>query len=227
LNDAGVIKQVLVKFSPPRHTELGRRWSDLLVAEHHAHVLLREAGFSACESQVYVDTQRTYLEMQRFDRVSARGRIGVTSLFAIDTAQYGQLDNWVAAAQRLHRDRKLSATDLRSVQFLSAFGELIANTDRHFGNLAMFDQYVGTFTLAPAYDMLPMLFAPQHSQLIEREFVAPPPSAATLPVWTAAQTLARRYWHELSVDQRVSSDFQHICVSCLAALDVQQAKLRS
>lgn len=38
---------------------------------------------------------------------------------------------------------------------------LIANTDRHFGNVTLFDRYEGPFELAPAYDLLPMLFAPQ------------------------------------------------------------------
>ncbi len=219
-----VIQQRLVKFSPPRHTDVGQRWSDLLVAEHHAHVLLREAGFAAL-FKVHVQGERTYLEMPRFDRVGARGRRGVTSLFAIDTALYGQLDDWIAAAQRLHRARKLSADDLRRVQFLSAFGELIANTDRHFGNLALFDDYSGMFTLAPSYDMLPMLFAPQHDQVLAREFVPPPPSAATLPVWRDAHALARRYWRELSVDPRLSAGFQKIGADCLAALDRQLAKL--
>ncbi len=41
---------------------------------------------------------------------------------------------------------------------------LIGNTDRHFGNVTLFDRYEGPFELAPAYDMLPMLFAPQHQQ---------------------------------------------------------------
>ncbi len=216
---SGAIEHRLVKFSPPRHTELGQRWSDLLVAEHHAHVLLRDAGLSACASQLLLQPERTYLEMPRFDRVGTRGRQGVTSMFAIDTALYGRLDNWIAAAQRLQRTRKLSADDVRSVQFLSAFGELIANTDRHFGNLAVFDDYSGRFTLAPSYDMLPMLFAPQHDQLIHREFVPPPPSAATLPVWNDAHVLAQRYWRELAADSRLSANFRKICSQCLAALE--------
>jgi hypothetical protein len=226
IQDGGETHQVLVKFSPPRSTELGQRWSDLLVAEQHAHVLLRSVGLLACESHVHVPadgpTARTYLETRRFDRVAARGRVGVSSLFAIDTALFGQLDNWIAAAQRLHRLQQLSAADLRSVQFLAAFGELIANTDRHFGNLALFDQYQGTFTLAPAYDMLPMLFAPSDEQLVERPFIPPPPRAATLPVWAEAYALASRYWRELAGDQRVSGKFRQLCASCLAALSAQR-----
>lgn len=188
--------------------------------------MLRDAGYSVCESQVHLHSERTYLDMPRFDRIGARGRCGVTSLFAIDTTWYGQLDNWVAAAQRLHRARKLSAGDLRTVQFLSAFGEFIANTDRHFGNLAFYDDYSGVFALAPAYDMLPMLFAPQHDQLIQREFVPPHPSAAILPVWRDAHELAQLYWRELSTDARLSDGFRQICSNCLAALQKQLAKLQ-
>lgn len=227
IDEDSQIEQRLIKFSPPVNTEVGQRWSDLLVAEQHAHVVLQRAGLLACAAQVHVERDRTYLEMPRFDRVGAQGRRGVTSLLAIDMALYGQLDNWVAAAQRLLRDRKLSADDVRRIQMLAAFGGLIANTDQHFGNLALFDDYSGRFTLAPSYDMLPMLFAPQHDQVNSREFIPPPPTAATLPVWHEAHALARSYWQELATDTRLSERFRQTCRHCAEALRSQLAKLRS
>jgi hypothetical protein len=88
----------------------------------------------------------------------------------------------------------------------------------------MYDDYSDKFTLAPSYDMLPTLFAPQHDQLVARNFVAPRPTAATLPAWQTAHALARRYWHELSTDVRISAGFQRVCIDCLAALNEQHAK---
>jgi len=40
----------------------------------------------------------------------------------------------------------------------AAIARLIANTDMHLGNLTFHVE--GTFRLAPAYDMLPMAYAP-------------------------------------------------------------------
>ncbi len=65
-------------------------------------------------------------------------------------------------------DQLLSASDTDQIRLLDAFGSLIANADRHFGNVTLFDEYDGPFTLAPVYDMLPMLFAPQNEQIVPR-----------------------------------------------------------
>jgi hypothetical protein len=212
------LRHCLVKFSPPRATALGQRWSDLLVAEHLAHRLLSADGIAASESELLLTDERAYLEVRRFDRVGPRGRRGVTSLAAIDVALYGRLDAWPAAAQRLERAGRLGGTDLRTIRLLGAFAEMIANTDRHFGNLSFFDDYSGRFVLAPVYDMLPMLFAPQDDQLVERDFAPPPPTAATVSVHDEALELARRYWRALCEDQRISSGFRQICVECGARL---------
>ena len=202
--------QVLVKFSPPIDTVVGRRWSDLLIAEHHAHVLLESAGVRACRSQVLLGPERTFLEVERFDRVGASGRVGVTSLFAIDSCFYGQMDHWIAAAERLAADRRIDANDLQHIRLLSAFGALILNNDRHFGNLAFFDNYDGRFVLAPMYDMLPMLFAPQHDQIPTRRFEPARADAQTLAVWSQARALAQQYWQRLADDNRISSAFREI-----------------
>jgi hypothetical protein len=201
-------RHVLVKFSPPLDTAIGQRWSDLLVAEHVAHMVLRESGIAACESQVMHYRDRAFLEVVRFDRQGAAGRLGVTSLFAIDTYRYGKLDHWLAAATRLHADRCITPAALEDVRLLSAFGDLIANTDRHFGNLAFFDRYDGNFVLAPVYDMLPMLYAPEHGQLIDRVFAPPPPSAQTFSVYSRVNTLAQEYWRRIADDRRVSAGFR-------------------
>jgi len=218
VEEASAIRHVLVKFSPTMDTPAGQRWSDLLVAEHLAQEVLRAAGISAAQSRIDHFAGRAFLEVTRFDREGRNGRIGVTSLFAVDTVQYGVLDNWAAAAERLHSDGRIDANTLETIRLLAAFGALIANTDRHFGNLAFFDRYDGNFSLTPVYDMLPMLFAPEHSQIVVRTFTPEPPTADTLRVYERARDLAATYWQRLSEDRRISSEFRATSAACRKTL---------
>lgn len=212
-------RQVLVKFSPSTRTAVGQRWSDLLVTEHLAHEVLRAAGIAAAQSRIERFADRTYLETVRFDRAGRDGRVGVSSLFAIDSALYGKLDNWIDSAKRLASDRRVDDGALVAIRLLSTFGALIANTDRHLGNLGFFDRYDGKFTLAPVYDMLPMLFAPEHDELPVRNFEPPTPSADSLNVFGRARALAEQYWRACSHDERISAEFRQVCAACLSALE--------
>jgi hypothetical protein len=209
---------VIVKFSPPQSTVTGRRWGDLLRAEFLAHRLLSEHGINACRSELLEYDERVFLQCERFDRVGGEGRRSIVSLFALDTSRYGQLDSWTAAAQRLAGDRLLSAADAEQIRLLDAFGALIANTDRHFGNITLFDDYSGPFTLAPVYDMLPRLFAPQNEQIVPRVFEPPAPRSAWLSVWSQARSLAESYWTRLVDEPRLSEDFRELCARCLESL---------
>ena len=218
LEDAAGPRHVLVKFSPPIGTAVGQRWSDLLIAEHLAHEVLTQAGLKAARSIIFRFGDRTYLEVERFDRVALDGRIGVTSLFAIDANLYGRLDNWIAAASRLHADHRINGQSLETVRLVSTFGALIANTDRHFGNLAFYDRYDGRFEIAPVYDMLPMLFAPEHGQVPARVFVPAHPYSDTLHVFGRARALAENYWRVCAQDPRTSEEFRTLCSACESAL---------
>jgi hypothetical protein len=210
--------QVIVKFSPTVDTAVGQRWSDLLVTEHLAHSVLSEAGISAARSRIFQFSARTYLEVDRFDRVGRNGRVGVSSLLAIDSFLYGQLDHWIVAADRLHRDRRISDTDRQTIRLVATFGSLIANTDRHFGNLAFYDRYDGRFELAPIYDMLPMLFAPEHAQVYAREFSPPDPTSETLSVYGRARELAEEFWGRAARDARITDTFRAISANCVASI---------
>lgn len=218
LDDGRRLTHVMVKFSPPRTTHVGQRWSDLLVAEHVAHEHLARNDISACRSTLFDFDDRAFLEIERFDRIGAEGHRGAVSLLALDTSRYGQLDRWSSSAARLGNDKLLSDEDVDRVRLLEAFSTLTANTDRHFGNLTLFDRYEGRFELAPAYDVLPMLFAPQNDQIMEQEFQAPDPTADTLSIWPRAHRLAEEYWTLLSRDRRISDEFRTISDRCLAAL---------
>jgi hypothetical protein len=218
ITEHGVARHALVKFSPPVDTQVGRRWSDLLIAEHLALETLRTAGISSATSRIFQFDNRTYLEVDRFDRIGLAGRVGVTSLFAIDTSFYGALDNWIAAARRLHQEQRIDVQTLDEIRMISSFADLIANTDKHFGNLAFYDSYNGLFRLTPVYDMLPMLFAPAHDQLVARIYTPADPTSDTLKVWGRSRALAEGYWRTLASEVRISSEFRGICDACLQTL---------
>jgi serine/threonine protein kinase HipA of HipAB toxin-antitoxin module len=213
------VRHALVKFSPPVETEVGRRWSDLLIAEHLALETLGAAGISSAMSRIFQFESRTYLEVDRFDRVGLAGRIGVTSLLAIDTGLYGALDNWIASAQRLQQERRIDVQTLDEIRLISSFADLIGNTDKHFGNLAFYDSYDGRLRLSPVCDMLPMLFAPAHDQLVARIYTPADPTSDTLNVWGRARSLAEEYWRSLANEARISEDFRTLCAACLQSLE--------
>lgn len=218
LTQGALTTHVLVKFSPPRDTPFGVRWADLLIAEFVASQVLSEHGISAARNEVFEFGGQVFLQSERFDRIGAEGRRGAVSLHSIDVARYGMLDRWSLSAQRLHAEQLLSAQDFERITLVDSFGSLIANTDRHFGNITLFDRYEGPVELAPIYDMLPMLFAPQDGQLVERPFEPAGPAAATLSVWPRARDIAEIYWARLCEESRLSEDFHRRCGQCLDAV---------
>jgi len=170
-------------------------------------------------SRIFQIETRTYLEVDRFDRVGLSGRVGVTSLLAIDTSFYGALDSWIDAARRLYRERRIDVQAFDEIRLISSFADLIANTDKHFGNLAFYDSYDGRFRLTPVYDMLPMLFAPAHDQFVAGIYTPPGPTSDTLNVWGRARALAEEYWRTLASDGRISAEFRGICAACRQTLE--------
>ncbi|MFO1268868.1 MAG: HipA domain-containing protein [Rubrivivax sp.] len=97
-------RHVLVKFSPPRGTPFGERWSDLLHAEALAAAVLRAHGVDCAATTVLETATRTCLLSERFDRVGARGRRHVVSIGAAHAAFVATgWTNWAAAPQRSRR----------------------------------------------------------------------------------------------------------------------------
>ncbi len=221
--ESGLV-HALVKFSPPRNSAIGERWADLLIAEGVASDLLSANGIQAATTHVLEYGDRVFLESLRFDRIGTDGRRGVASLLAVDAQHYGMLDRWALSAARLRADRLLSAEDAEHIALLDAFGGLIGNTDRHFGNVTLFDTREGAFSLAPAYDMLPMLFAPAEGQLIERAFIPEGVRAETLATWPRARTLALSYWTLLTEDTRLTRNFRERAGTCLASVEELPAR---
>ncbi len=209
------VQHTIVKFSPAGTDAVAVRWRDLLRCEHHAlHVLHdnRQAkGAEAAQSQL-LEADRVYLEVQRFDRIGARGRRGVVSLGAIDDVFVGQRNNWVQTAQQLQRLRMLSETDVQRISVLYAFGLLIHNSDMHFGNLSLLhDGPASTqFSLAPCYDMLPMRFAPTAQGIRPLQIPKVVPQADLLGVWPQALSLAQEFWGRVIADPAISTGFAQI-----------------
>jgi hypothetical protein len=205
---------VIVKFSPAGRTAVDQRWSDLLRCEHIALQTLRDSAVEAADTRIFTGGDRTLLEVLRFDR-TARGRVGMVSLLSYDSEFVGQIDNWAATAARMAARGLLTEGDARTLCFLEAFGRLIANTDRHYGNVSLLIEEGSSWRLAPAYDMLPMMYAPVGGELVAREFDAGSlaPTAETLGVWEAARVAARTFWLAASADEGISKGFRKIAAA--------------
>lgn len=118
----------------------------------------------------------------------------------------------------LETDPVPSSQTTERIRLLEAFATLIANTDRHFGNIRRVDVYQDPFELAPVYDRLPMLFAPRHDQLIDRDCESLLPTAASLAVWAKASALAEEHWAALACDERLSEPFRALRARCQITL---------
>ena len=203
-------RPVIVKFSPAGGSPPERRWADLLVCEHLALATLNAGGVPAAKTRIFSGGGRTLLEVERFDR-TLRGRIGMVSLLAYDSEYIGQIDNWAATAERMSTRGLMRPIDADRLRLLEAYGQLIGNTDRHYGNISLLIDPSGNWALAPAYDTLPMIYAPVAGEVVSREDFDPgklAPTADTLRVWGEARELAIVFWRSVAKEKRISSAFR-------------------
>ena len=219
-------RHVLVKFAPGEDAPTARRWRDLAWCEWKALELVAASGIPASAARwLDVDGWR-FLEVERFDRVGARGRRAVVSLGAIDDEHLGVGGSWVAVvAQLTGPPFLLSPEDRRRVRWLDTFGQLIGNDDRHPGNLAFFAEPEGSLRLAPSYDMLPMILAPSAGTLVTRRFAPAPPTGATIDVWPAAATWARRFWGEVEAEPLLDDAVRRFAAEAGAAVAALASRL--
>lgn len=199
-------RHLLVKFAPPGERPEEERWRELLVCEHLALVVIREAGVAAAASRC-VDVQGfRFLEVERFDRIGARGRIGVRSLEAVKVEASLSLGSWTEAADALSAGVRplLGGQDASRVRWLEAFGGLTANTDRHDGNLSFLRDRQGRLSLAPAYDLAPMALAPVAAGVIEGAWEPERPRPSAMAEWQRALPAAVRFWDLVERDQRLT-----------------------
>ena len=206
---------VLVKFSGADASPAVQRWADLLVAEHIALTCVATLpGGTSASSRLVTCGGRSFLEVERFDRHGAFGRSPLISLAVLDAALLGAgTSDWGQLAARLHAAGLLSADDVLRTEHLWWFGRLIANSDMHLGNLSFRTHgHTGMLSLAPAYDMLPMLYAPlPGGELPARAFKPALPLPAQRAKWMTACAAAIHFWDQVSKDSRVSEGFRKTC----------------
>ena len=206
----GAKVDVIVKFSGADDSAAVRRWADLLVCEHLAlEAIGRELKVPAAQSAIRRYAGRTFLEVVRFDRHGEFGRSAVCTLGSLSAALLGSAAaSWPRVAQMLFDAGWLSAADVSRIALVWWFGRLIGNTDMHEGNLA----FRPGLALAPAYDMLPMMYAPlRGGELPHRRYTPALPLPDEVRVWQQAAPAAAGYWHTCSQDTRISRDFRQVC----------------
>lgn len=191
----------LIKFA--RHdTKEQRRWADLLVCEHLALEVLREAGVSAAESSLIQTDSHTFLEVRRFDRLpDTLGRRGFVSLLALSSAFVGDNADWDHAGEQLLALRWISEEAAIAMARLHAFGRLIGNTDMHQGNIGFHLIDRGPLPLAPAYDMLPMSLAASRTGVLRATTSiaqVAPQRAGQLAHLQWAAPLAVNFWERVA-----------------------------
>lgn len=208
-----------VKASVPgsnAHNPVSTRWADLLLTEHHAQQALRQAGVPAAATQI-VDAQgQRFLEVERFDRIGAMGRQALLSLAALDAQFVGQGSApWPVVTEALARQSVISTQAAQGAHALYAYGTLIGNTDIHHGNISFTSTAGSPCELAPAYDMLPMAFAPSSSGALPTSLAAPHlHTSISADTWRQALAWAFNFEQRLQAESRLSPSF----TPCLQAL---------
>lgn len=201
---------VIVKFSPQLNEGVGRRIADLLICEHLAHRVLLKHDVAVPQSALVKGNGQIFLEMERFDRIIPNGRRGLLSLGTLSAQFSGKLGNWAEMGFALRREKIITEETAQQIDWLENFGSLIANTDRHPGNLAFYRKEIPPFALAPVYDMLPMLYYPQYGQLLTPPFHPTLPSPEAVRNWKGACDAAEDFWRMASSHPEISKEFQKI-----------------
>lgn len=201
---------VLVKFSAPDENPVSERWRDLLLAEHLALSVL------GIDTEVFDFGIQRFLEVPRFDRVGQFGRLGVFSLRALEAEFVGDASaTWPSLVSRLVADGHVHADAVAGSAVLWAFGTLIGNTDMHAGNLSFVSRHGRPYQLAPAYDVLPMGFAPRSGGALVDTL---PPASLSASVdgesWREALRLADMFFARACACDGFSSRF-YPCIDAL------------
>ena len=194
---------VIVKFAA-----LGTRMAELLQMECVALECLANAGLPCAKARFLAHEGHAFLEVERFDRAGATGRIGMVSAGALDDELFGQRDSWSQFAQRCESSRLLKPASAQRLHTMAAYSELIANTDRHFENISlMLDERGEVSDLAPAYDLLPMKYAPIGGG-IDPALSRVAPKLGSIggraEVWAVASLAATAFWSRCRDDQSLS-----------------------
>jgi hypothetical protein len=210
-------RHVIVKFSELEAGPVSERWRDLLLAEHLALETLREGDIPSAQTQIIDHSGQRFLEVVRFDRIGSLGRRALHSLSALD-AEFAGLatGGWPDIVRILADDRQINPEAADVATILWAFGTLIGNSDMHNGNLSFIADHGRPYSIAPAYDMTPMAFAPRTGgglpdTLSEANIHGSVPNET----WRCAEVLSRKFLARVMN----ASGFSRRFAPCIAALE--------
>ncbi|CAO95716.1 type II toxin-antitoxin system HipA family toxin YjjJ [Erwinia tasmaniensis] len=222
----GSLAPVLVKFTPARTNENSQRWCDLLRAEALALRLMQQHGLAAARATVIAaDSGQLFLEVVRFDREGENGRRSMVSLEAVQAEFIGHPNHWPAALRQLVQQKRLSEHDAQRGILQWAFGRLIANGDMHAGNLSFFLND-GGLGLTPAYDMLPMSFAPNSAGYMRDGAVALRlDDGVSQQQWQTALEMAGEFWQSISAEGAFSAGFRQLAAEMQQQLSGLAARI--
>lgn len=212
---------VIVKFSPGDGSPADARWRDLLICEAVAAKYIWSGTGLKTDCRWLDEGKQRFLESVRFDRVGFRGRRGVLSLAAVADEWLGTRDNWTEATRRMLDAGMIGKDTARRIFWLEAFGRLTGNNDRHSGNITFYcDATLAapSLALAPAYDMLPMRYAPTAAGVPALAPELPRQTADLLDVWTQAEHAARDFWREIEAEEEISAKFRELAGKMARAL---------
>ena len=210
---------VIVKFSGAGNSAAELRWGDLLVCEQLAlECVATLHAVASAHTRILRHAGRIFLESERFDRAGLYGRLPVATLGALSAVFLGDPStDWTRLVMRLHDMGHADIETVHGVERLWWFGHLIGNTDMHLANLSF--RVSSTFRTAPAYDMLPMAYAPlPGGEVPARNFTPRLPSPPQRDVWQIACKAAIEFWRAASGDTRVSESFREVCMANLRQL---------
>ena len=199
-------RHVIVKFTAAEDNPVAQRWRDLLAAEQLAAEVLAAAGVPASRSTLFDIAGQRFLEIERFDREGALGRRALHSLTSIEAEFVGDASlPWPVLTEKLSAQGVVTREAVAGASLLYAFGVLIGNTDMHNGNLSFIAEHGRPYQLAPAYDMLPMGFAPRSGGSLPDSLPAARlhPSILT-ETWHQAMAIAEDFIGRMNGNDRLS-----------------------
>ncbi|RTN25050.1 type II toxin-antitoxin system HipA family toxinoxin YjjJ [Enterobacter quasimori] len=210
---------VIVKFTAADDNPISERWRDLLLAEHLALSVL------GVETEVFDFAGQRFLEIPRFDRIGQLGRKALFSLRALEAEFVGRArEAWPVLVNELVKQGCVHPDAAAGTARLWAFGMLIGNTDMHHGNLSFISAHGRPYHLAPAYDILPMGFAPKSGgEMVNTLRPATLLDAIDGETWREALELSERFFALTSDCDRFSASF----APCLTALRAHLDEARS
>ncbi|MCG5126431.1 type II toxin-antitoxin system HipA family toxin YjjJ [Enterobacter mori] len=212
---------VIVKFTAADDNPISERWRDLLLAEHLALSVL------GVETEVFDFAGQRFLEIPRFDRIGQLGRKGLFSLRALEAEFVGRArEAWPVLVNELVKQGCVHPDAATDTARLWAFGMLIGNTDMHHGNLSFISAHGRPYHLAPAYDILPMGFAPKSGgELVNTLRPATLLDAIDGETWREALELAEQFFALARDCDHFSASFAPCLTALRAHLDVARSRI--